>query len=328
MSSFRTTLPDYHAPFQLSHHQSITCFGSCFAQHMAKRFADAKFDCTLNPFGIQYNPLNISACIQMILDDYQFSERDLVQQDSYWYSLWHHSTFFHSDPQVLIEQLQKSLEIAKKKLLSTEVFVFTFGTAYYYQHKATKIIAANCHKLSSNQFDKHRISNKNIVEQFSSSLLRLKEISPDAYFIFTVSPIRHAKDGLIENTRSKANLILSIDTLLEQFPQASYFPSFELLMDDLRDYRFYEKDMLHPTGTAIDYIWNHFTKHLFSADTQALLAEIRRIQQAMEHRPFHVESEAHQKFLRNTLTKMEQLVQKNSLLNFKEERKIVADQLV
>lgn len=328
MSAFRTTLPSFQPDLRMDHQQGIACFGSCFAAHMAKRLQDAKFDCLLNPFGIQYNPLNIANCIDMILDDYIFSERDLVARDGKWFSLWHHSTY--SDQRV--EELKKNLLAAslgaKQKIMKTEVFVFTFGTAYYYEHKATNIIAANCHKLPSDHFVKKQFDPEEITTHFSNTLKKILVKKPNAKFIFTVSPIRHAKDGLIENTRSKAALHLSIKSLLDQFSQAVYFPSYEIMMDDLRDYRFYGPDMLHPSIVAIDYIWNHFTDHIFSQDTHEMVKKINAIQLAVQHRPFDADSEAHQKFILHTLEKIEDLEKRHTILNFSEEKKLLNGQLL
>ncbi len=328
MSAFRTTLPSFQPDLCLDHQQSIACFGSCFAEHMANRLQEAKFDCMLNPFGIQYNPVNIAHCIDMILDGYNFSGRDLVESEGRWYSLWHHSTYSDLTPDDLQRRLQLAAQEAKQKIENTDVFIFTFGTAYYYQHKATDIIAANCHKLPKEQFDKKRFSSEEVVAIFSNTLDKLVRINPTAKFIFTVSPIRHAKDGLIENTRSKATLHLSIEALLKQYAQASYFPSYEIMMDDLRDYRFYTADMLHPTATAIDYIWNHFTDHIFSQDTHDLVKQISAVRLAVQHRPFHADSEAHQKFIHNTLQKIEGLEKGKVVLNFSQERDLLEGQLL
>ncbi len=328
MSAFRTTLPSFMPDLQLDHRESIACFGSCFAEHMAKRLQDAKFDCLLNPFGIQYNPISIAQSIDQILEDYSFCDRDLVKNESRWFSLLHHSTYSDKKADALKNKLQKAASEAKQKLQQTKLFIFTFGTAYYYQHKATDIIAANCHKLPQEQFDKKRFSAEEITKHFSNTLDKLFRIHPDAHFIFTVSPIRHAKDGLIENTRSKASLHLSIEAILKQYPQAIYFPSYEIMMDDLRDYRFYGPDMLHPTPTAIEYIWKHFTEYTFSKETHALSKQITAIQSAVAHRPFHVDSEGHQKFIRSTLQKISKLQESHPNLSFREEKAQLEKQLL
>lgn len=327
MSAFRTTLPPFQPDMRIEHQQKIACFGSCFAEHMASKFQNTKFDCILNPFGIQYNPHNIAQSIDMILEDYVFTDIDLVQRDGRWFSLWHHSTHSATSPNALKEQLRAAAQDAKLKIQQTDVFVFTFGTAFYYLHKATDIVAANCHKLSKELFDKKRLAPEEIAASFTNTLHKLLITNPKAKFIFTVSPIRHAKDGLIENTRSKAILHLSIDALLKHFPQAVYFPSYEIMLDDLRDYRFYTSDMLHPSTTAVEYIWEHFTKHLFSEETQQINKQIEAIQLAVQHRPFHIDSEAHQKFIHQTLHKIDLLNADYHTLDFSKEREKLKEQL-
>lgn len=328
MSAFRTMLPSFHPDLQLDHHQSIACFGSCFAEHMAMRFQSAKFDCLLNPFGIQYNPINIAHSIDMILEDYAFADHDLIQREGRWYSLWHHSAYSAKRPDALKKQLHIAAQGAKQKIQDTDVFIFTFGTAFYYLHKATDIVAANCHKLPKEMFDKMRFTPEEITTSFANTLHNLLSVNPSVKFIFTVSPIRHAKDGLIENTRSKGILHLSIETLLKQFSNAVYFPSYEIMMDDLRDYRFYSTDMLHPSPTAIDYIWEHFSEHIFSEETHSLNKYIAGIQLAVQHRPFHADSEAHQKFIQNTLLKISNVEKHHPTLNFKKEKALLEGQLI
>jgi hypothetical protein len=317
-------MPDLH----LDHQQGISCFGSCFAAHMAKRLQDAKFDCLLNPFGILFNPVSIAQSIDKILEDYTFNDADLVKNENRWFSLWHHSSFSNQQSNKLRSELQMAAQEAKQKIKQTSLFIFTFGSAYYYQHKATNIVAANCHKLPKEQFEKKRFSEEEITNHFCDTLNKLSSINPNAQFVFTVSPIRHAKDGLIENTRSKATLHLSIFAILKQFSQAVYFPSFEIMMDDLRDYRFYGPDMLHPTDTAIDYIWKHFTDNIFSKDTHNLTQKIKAIQMAVAHSPFHANSQGHQKFIRNTLQKIEDVQKGQANLNFDNERAQLEGQLI
>ena len=328
MSAFRTTLPAFMPNLHLDHQQSVACFGSCFAEHMAKRLQDAKFACLLNPFGIQYNPVSIAQGIDKILEDYIFRDSDLVENGDRWFSLWHHSSYSDQQADALKNKLQKAASDAKQKIKQSNLFIFTFGSAYYYQHKETDIVAANCHKLPQEQFEKKRFSVEEIGSQFSNTLKKLSNINPTARFIFTVSPIRHAKDGLIENTRSKAVLHLSIEAILKEFSQAIYFPSYEIMMDDLRDYRFYGPDMLHPTHTAIDYIWKHFTDHIFSKDTHDLVKHIQTIRTAVAHRPFHADSTGHQKFIGNTLQKISKLEESHPNLDFSNEITQLEGQLI
>jgi len=209
-----------------------------------------------------------------------------------------------------------------------DVFIFTFGTAFYYHHIKQNKIVANCHKLPSKTFEKKRASSVEIVAAFSKCLKTIAALNPKARFIFTVSPIRHAKDGLLENTKSKSILHLAIDEILSQFSNTYYFPSYELMMDDLRDYRFYKPDMLHPSPTAIDYIWKHFTTHLLTDPTFKIMDKIDSLKQAINHKAFHPKSDTHQAFLKKQLQKISALEDIQPLLDFSDEIDQIQEQLI
>ena len=316
MQSFRTILPAFRPNFPIQHDQPWMCIGSCFAESMAQRLKAAKFNCDINPYGILYHPVHITNCLDMICQDYQFTSKDLVLSNDRWYSLYHHSKHSNDDREQLLIALQNSSIKSKAQIAKSDLYIFTFGTAYYYEHIATKVNVANCHKIPAIQFTKKMSTVDEIVDHFEDTLRNLLKINPNAKFIFTVSPIRHIKDGLIENTRSKATLHLAIDTLTKSFNQAHYFPSYEIMMDDLRDYRFYKEDMIHPSAVAVKYIWDHFIKNLFSEETHQLIEKIGHIQQAMRHKPFHPNSEAHQQFVKANLDKIATLKKNNPLLDF------------
>jgi len=328
MSSFRTTLPPFNPDFQLDHSHKWMCLGSCFASNMASRLKDAKFYCHQNPFGIQYNPLNIANCMDMICQNYQFDSEVLVEQNGVWYAFTHHSKYFHTDKSTLIKILNKSIELNRHHISQMDVFIFTFGTAFYYHHIKQNKIVANCHKLPSKTFEKKRASSVEIVAAFSKCLKTIAALNPKARFIFTVSPIRHAKDGLLENTKSKSILHLAIDEILSQFSNTYYFPSYELMMDDLRDYRFYKPDMLHPSPTAIDYIWKHFTTHLLTDPTFKIMDKIDSLKQAINHKAFHPKSDTHQTFLKKQLQKISALVDIQPHLDFSDEIDQIQGQLI
>ncbi len=327
MLPFRTTLPSFKPGFEIDHHTSMICMGSCFAQHMSQRLQQLKFSCTSNPFGILYHPQNIANCIEMICNKYPYQENDLVKRDEHWFSLWHHSQFNSKNASALLTELQSNQEEALTKIKTTDLFIFTFGTAYYYQHIATGIDVANCHKLPAGQFAKKRSSVSEIVASFTTAVQKIISLKPNARFIFTVSPIRHIKDGILENTKSKAILHLAIDELIEKFDQAYYFPAYELLMDDLRDYRFYTSDLLHPSEVAVDYIWNHFQQHLFSASAKQNIEKINSIIRALAHSAFYPQSEAHQKFLAHTLEKISSLESENTMLDFSIEKERIVEEM-
>ena len=328
MSTFRTTLPAFKPNFLIDHNNELLCIGSCFAQHMAKKLEFHKFNCTVNPFGILYHPLNISNVLLHALEGYQYSERDLVNRDMHYHSWWHHSQHYNQQAEVLIDELHRIQNVLLQKIKRTSLFIFTFGTAYFYRHQETGILVGNCHKMAAKEFKKKMASAEEIASQYQVMMGKILSINPEAQFLFTVSPVRHIKDGIIENSRSKSTLHLAISSIQNRMPQATYFPAYEIMMDDLRDYRFYKSDLLHPSDTAIEYIWGKFSENLFSENTKKINKTIQSIRDALSHRPFKVESQAHQAFLRNVLNKVREAQSDYSFLNFNQEIESLEDQIL
>ena len=328
MSTFRTTLPAFEPNFYIDHNNEVLCIGSCFAQHMAKKLETHKINCTVNPYGILYHPLNISNVLSHCLEGFQYSEQDLVKRDGHYHSWWHHSQHHHQQAGVLLDELNQIQKKLLLKIKNTSLFIFTFGTAYFYKHLRSDILVGNCHKIASKEFEKKLANVEDIANHYQIMLDKILSINPKAKFIFTVSPVRHIKDGIIENTRSKAALHLAISTIQNQVSQANYFPAYELMMDDLRDYRFYKSDMLHPSDTTIEYIWGNFSTNLFSEQTKQLNLKIKSIKDAISHRPFKAESQAHQTFLKNTLNKVQETQSEYNFLNFSHEIKSLEDQIL
>ncbi|MEM9990896.1 MAG: GSCFA domain-containing protein [Bacteroidota bacterium] len=327
MTPFRTPIPTPSFPFQLRHRDQLLSIGSCFAENIGSRLATSKFAICQNPFGILYNPMSILRGLQLIQAGYSFAENDLFLSRGLWHSFQHHSQFSNTDPKQVLTQLQSSLDAAHKTLQKCRCLFLTFGTAYVYQHIESDEIVANCHKLPASQFRKYRLATSEIVASYRALLVALNTTFPNLQIILTISPVRHIKDGILENQRSKATLLLAADTLCEIFDFVHYFPSYEYLMDDLRDYRFYAEDMLHPSKVAVDYIWRQFQQSFFSATTLQLQKKIEKISKSAAHRPFQVGSEAHQTFLRNLLTRIEILTREHPYLNFKQEKDGIYRQL-
>ncbi len=323
MSSFRTILPDFDPPFKVNHGQEILCIGSCFARHIAQKLVFYKLNCKVNPFGILYHPMNIYNVLDMSLESYMFSDKDLIERDGYWYSWWHHSEVYTQNKILHLKKLQEIQTRLLEQIKNSKLFIFTFGTAFFYNHIASEFLVGNCHKIASSEFEKRMSNPSEISEAFIKLIEKIQSINKDAQFIFTVSPVRHIKDGIIENTRSKANLQLAIAETTKQVDRATYFPAYEIMMDDLRDYRFYEPDLLHPNEVAINYIWDKFTQHLFSERSKQLLSQIEKIQNAVAHRAFQPKSQQHQSFVKSTLDRIEEITKANAdlNLNFSEEKK-------
>ena len=328
MSNFRTIFPLPEYPFQLHHQMMTISIGSCFAEHIGARLAALKFPICRNPFGILYNPMSIGNGLEFLLEDYLFKEEDLIQHHGIWHSFQHHSQFSGLDKAVVLGTIQKESEQAKAALKKVDCLILTFGTAYVYEHLEREQVVANCHKLAANNFRKHRLGVTEIVTAYRPLLQQLKNQNPAIKILFTVSPVRHIRDGIIENQRSKATLLLAIDALCEAFDFVHYFPAYEIVMDDLRDYRFYKADMVHPSEVAIDYVWDAFANSLFSEQSKQINRQIAKLQQAAAHRPFHVESEGHQSFLKKQLKKIELLSRQYAFLDFQEEQLVFEADLI
>ncbi len=321
MTNFRTELNLDVARIDLNHHKSTFCIGSCFAEHIAQRLSDAKFSTFVNPFGIVYNPISMAEQIDFLLCENIFTKEAIFQQGELWHSFMHHGHFSQLNAAETLDKINISLENARFFLKKTNVLILTLGTANVFFHKKTNRIVANCHKVPQQAFEKQRLGINEIVDKLNFSLKELKKSYPHLEVILTVSPIRHLKDGFLENQRSKATLLLAIDELQKTNDFIHYFPAYELLLDDLRDYRFYESDMIHPTQQAVDYIWEKFQSTFFSKETLALLKPIGQIVSAARHRPFHPTSLEYQKFIQHQKQEIARLEQEYPYLDFSKEKK-------
>ena len=249
---------------RISHSQQILSIGSCFAENIAQRLHSAKFHVTSSPTGILFNPESIANCIDALSQKRVIAEDELQQANGVWFDFDFHSSFSSTDRDTAVSTMQSAINQGGDALNNSEVVIITFGSAWVYRHKATDKVVANCHKQPQSIFQRELLSTHQIVERWSKLLektLRGKQV------IFTVSPIRHLSDGLEQNSLSKSILRVAIAELVERFDNASYFPSFEIMNDVLRDYRFYAEDMLHPSSVAVEYIWQHFSEVAFSQPT-------------------------------------------------------------
>ncbi len=264
----------------------------------------------MNPFGILYNPLSIEGAIRQLLSGKTYQESDLFFASGQWHSWMHHSHFSAETVSDCLANINGRLEQAKTHLKASDWMIFTWGTAFVYQHKALKQVVGNCHKQSDKLFERRKLSVQEIVEVWQALLADLKRVNPKLKVLFTVSPIRHTKDGMHENQLSKATLLLAIDELCRCCPDCFYFPSYEIVMDELRDYRFYADDMIHPSGKAIAYIWECFADCYFSKETQTILREWEEIKRGLDHKPFRPDSEAYRQFLSQIVLKIHRIKEK------------------
>jgi len=318
---FYTRINIPKSSFLLSYTDSIVMIGSCFAENIGKLLQENKFNTDLNPFGILYNPGSIAKAIHMLVQPDLFTSKELVHNEGTYHSFMHHSRFSSVSQEDILDTINNRLILSSEKLLQADRLIITFGTAYVYRLKSNGKIVANCHKLPDKLFSRERLTTEEIVNEWKDLLLHLWEHNPKIKILFTVSPIRHWKDGAHNNQLSKATLLLAIDNLQKEFAdRVEYFPAYEILMDELRDYRFYAEDMCHPSSQAVGYIWQRFIENYFSSETLILFNEWNEILKAINHKPFQAESESYKQFIRQTLLKMDQINRKMPSFDMAKER--------
>ena len=297
---FRTEIEIAPLAERMDHSAKVFALGSCFAEHISSRLARAKFSVTSNPLGVLFNPFSIANTIERLADTRTFAVCDIRQGRDSFYSFDAHSSLDGHTNTELFANLNRAVAQGSKALHEADWVILTFGTAWVYEHEGR--VVANCHKQPASQFERRRLSVEEIVERYDkllSGVLRDKRV------IFTVSPVRHLGDGLQQNSVSKATLRLAVEELVARHENSCYFPSYEILIDDLRDYRYYGEDFVHPSKMAIDYVWERFSEAMLSVESRERLPKIEQIVQAAEHRPFNPESEQHKQFCRTMLGKIE-----------------------
>lgn len=295
--TFRTTFDIPKATITVSHSDQIMTIGSCFADNIAQYMQKGRFHIEINPFGILYNPISIAGALELLIDHAPLPQESIVQQGELWHSFLFHGKYAALSEVDLIAALEKRIYFLRKQIKKTTRLVVTLGTANVYIYKATQKIVANCHKIPNSAFDKKRLNSNECVTALSSVFEKLKASIPNIEIVLTISPIRHIRDGMVENQISKSILCVSAAALCEEYDYVHYFPAYELMMDDLRDYRFYEADLIHPNEQAIAYIWNHFKATFFSESTQKVLDEVHKLWLLQQHRPLFPESMAYQRFM-------------------------------
>ena len=317
---FRTKIK--HAPgnHPIDYSSNVVLLGSCFSEHMEVKFKYFQFETFSNPYGILFNPKAIEKAVIDCVNQKQFGIADLHQHNDTWLSLYHHSRFNQRDPEKVLTTINKNLIGGYKALKTATHVIITLGTSWVYQWKQNDNIVGNCHKIPQKQFYKSLLSSEQIFSGLKNIVEQVKGINKEAHFIFTVSPVRHLKDGFVENTLSKALLHQAIHSLKEDL-SVSYFPAYEIMMDDLRDYRFYKSDMIHPNEMAVDYIWEMFKKTWMTESTYTLMEEIDQIQRSLAHKPFDPDSDQHQIFLNKLEQKISSLNKRHPQIKFHKKRK-------
>ena len=321
---FRTYINIKPAGEQIDHSKSIFSLGSCFAENIASRLQRAKFQVKSSPTGILFNPESIADTLHR-LSNYTDAESvreqiaaEMRNADGRWYNYHFHSAFCDTDREGAFDKMCEAHIAGAEALQKADIVILTFGTAWVYRLMDSGEVVANCHKQPQTQFTKQLLSAEEIAKRYnellSNGALAGKRV------IFTVSPIRHLADGAEDNSLSKATLRVAIAEIVRNHANAEYFPSFEIMNDELRDYRFYADDMVHPSQLAIDYIWQRFSEWAFSAVTRQTIEQLSRLTQAAEHRPFNPTSDAHKRFCRQMLSQIDELSKAYPAMDFGNEK--------
>ena len=277
----------------IAYGDGLLFLGSCFADEVGGICRGLGFDAMVNPFGVLYNPASITQSVERLSSGSLFTSDDVIMVGEGQYCTFSHNTaFWNATEEALLQQVNQSLAEAHAHFLGSKWVVISLGTSWVFRNKATQEVVSNCHKLPAYQFERQFLS----VEQSSQYLSEIVQQHPQKQFIFTVSPLRHLKDGLHENQLSKAALLLAVDQVCKQFENAHYFPAYEILLDELRDYRFYKEDMVHPTEQAVRYIWERFADFAIDPNEKLAMKAAAELRQMLQHRPLFPESEAYKKF--------------------------------
>jgi len=316
---FRSEIDIPRYPFKLEHFHRVATFGSCFAANMGERLEAARFSVLDNPFGVLYNPFSIRTALQRAADNHLFGKDDLIFHEEQWHSFYHHSDFSRGDPQECLRVINESIRKTQSYLSKTDFILITYGTAYVYRYRKNGQIVSNCHKIPAKEFDHFRLSLSQISENIRRTIAAARRLNPEIRFIFSVSPIRYLKEGFTENQLSKALLLLAVHEAIGQDERSVYFPAYEIMMDDLRDYRFYEANLVHPNALAIDYIWHIFAEAFFSEECRRSVQKTEKLVSACRHRPRNPGAGKYKQFLINQLKYADDLQKEFPYLKLDEE---------
>jgi hypothetical protein len=311
------TLVDIPSPgFSIHYNNRILFLGSCFATNIGLKLEKLKFNSVTNPFGVLYNPASIANSIDLLVNRKQFVEDDLIRDNDTWFSFYHHSSFSSPDKAECLNRINETLSVASEFLKDADILFITLGTSWIYRYKPTNQIVSNCHKIPAKEFNREFLEISESVEYLSTHVARLLQSKADIKIILTISPIRHWKDGAIENQRSKSALALAIKELEKMFSNVYYFPVYELFMDEMRDYRFYAADMLHPSNFAVEYVWEKFVETFFDKETIIQSSEIDKLVSMLNHRPMNGETESYKKFVASLKKSIAELKSKYPKIDF------------
>lgn len=319
MMELMLDLPIVAPPEKINYASPLLFIGSCFTEHISTHLQQLKFNVLQNPNGILFDPHSVSDSLISYIQNRQYTETDLFYLNELWQSWKYHSMFSNMDKHKCLHKINESRDQAHHFLKKTKWLVITLGSAFSYRLKENNLPVANCHRAPAQWFRKHLMTIDEINTVLDNCIHQLFLFNPGIRIIFTVSPVRHVRDGLIENNLSKARLIEIVHHLVNKFDRLHYFPAYELVIDVLRDYRFYDVDMVHPNYQATEFVLRKFTEHFIDAPSREIMEELRKIIIAKKHKAFHPASHAHRQFLSSHLEKIQELKTRYPFLNMEEE---------
>jgi lysophospholipase L1-like esterase len=313
--NFRTEIQLSKERNQIDYNANILLIGSCFSENISKKLYHFKFNTSSNPFGIIFNPIAIETLITNAVNEKVYTENEIFQRNEQWHCFDTHSDLSSADKTILLQNLNEAIRTTHQQLTNATHILITLGTSRVYRFIETDTIVGNCHKVPQKKFLRELLTVDEIMASLDNISTLIKAVNPKTNIIFTVSPVRHLKDGFIENSQSKAHLLAAIHQLVDPRKQVYYFPSYEIMLDDLRDYRFYNSDMIHPNETAIEYIWEQFINVWIHENSLSIMKEVDSIQKGLAHKPFNPNSEEHKLFLSGLQTQIQDL-QKRCKISF------------
>ncbi|UCD60051.1 MAG: GSCFA domain-containing protein [Flavobacteriaceae bacterium] len=316
----QTIVPLHSAKERIDYDSTLFLIGSCFVENIGRKFQYYQFQTLQNPIGILFHPKAIENFIERSIEQKIFKASDVFAFNERWHCFDAHSGLSDPSKELLLGNLNSALLNTRDQLENATHIIITLGTAWVYKNVETQKPVANCHKLPQKKFTKELLSKEEIEESLKRIIANIRKINENASVIFTISPVRHLKDGFVENQRSKANLISAVGKVMEDTSpnkNLHYFPALEIMLDELRDYRFYTEDMVHPNKLAIDYIWERFKNAWVAEKAESVMKAVEEIQKGLSHRPLNEDSEQHQLFLKSLNEKVLVLKKEFPFMKFK-----------
>lgn len=324
--NFRTTIKSPLIPVNITHKHKLCTIGSCFSDTIGGKLLKSKFNTLNNPFGTLYHPHIITQVIAESIAKKEIEPHEIVVEGGVYRYYGAHSDVSGQSIEALKSNIASIRSSFVEHIRESQCVFLTYGSAYHFYHQALGMIVGNCHKQPGQLFDRRCSSITDIVSDINSAVGLIKSLNLHCQIILTVSPVRHLRDGLIENNRSKAHLLSAVHDVVQASDDVHYFPAYEMIIDDLRDYRFYASDMTHPSSTAVDYVWDHFKSTFVNDETAELIKRIDKINQALSHKPFNEQSQEHQKFLKKLRSSIETLASECHV-DYKEELMLLDERI-